>query len=227
MNYTLIIMGIILVVLIYILYKVIDEKGKVVMKKMDLNVSNPPIGLSTLTNPTSNRYYFSLWIYANSYKSSNVGGGYNSTLFRVADNTEYFRLSLTDKAELQYSIGNAENTFVARTIMPNFPLQKWVCVMVSVDNDVIDMYIDGKLIRSEKLTTSHNIVSKEAQISFYNYDAYIAKFEREPKPMDPTLAWNKYMEGNGGNYFSKMFSSYGASFTLKKDDLDIRHFNLF
>jgi hypothetical protein len=111
--------------------------------------------------------------------------------------------------------------------MQNFPLQKWVCVMVSVDNDVIDMYIDGKLIRSEKLTTSHNIVSKDALISFYNYDAYIAKFEREPKPMDPTLAWDKYMEGNGGNYFSKMFSSYGATFTLKKDDLDVRHFNLF
>jgi hypothetical protein len=89
MNYTLIIMGIILIVLIYILYKVIDEKGKMVMKKMDLNISNPPIGVSTLTNPTSNRYYFSLWIYANSYKSSNPGGGYNSTLLRTHLSTIY------------------------------------------------------------------------------------------------------------------------------------------
>ena len=51
--------------------------------------------------------------------------------------------------------------------------------------------------------------------------------EREPKAMDPTAAWNKYMEGNGGNYFSKMFANYGGVFTLTKDDLDVREFQLF
>jgi hypothetical protein len=112
-------------------------------------------------------------------------------------------------------------------IMNNFPLQKWVYVILSIDNNVADMYIDGKMVRSQKLASNSEPITKEASIIPGKMDAYLAKVEREPLPMDPTMAWNKYMEGNGGNYFSKMFSNYGATFTLKKDDLDVRQFNLF
>ena len=69
MNYTLVILGVILLFVIYILYTVISEKGKIVSKKVDLSVSNGSIGYSTVTSPKSAKYCLSLWVYVEKLKS--------------------------------------------------------------------------------------------------------------------------------------------------------------
>lgn len=230
MNYTLVILGVILLIVIYILYKVISEKGKVVSKKVDLSVSNGSIGYSTLTNPKSSRYYFSLWVYVENLKTSA-----DTQIVKVVKGTDpYFELLVSNQTALKYKLATGTDmpgTTVTNEIMPNFPLQKWVCIMFSVDNKIIDLYIDGKLIRSQTLDTAPVPTSGDFDVQYGSCGdqckVYIAKFERVPQPMDPSTAWNKYMEGNGGNYFSKLLSSYGATFTLTKDDLDLRQFTLF
>ena len=115
--------------------------------------------------------------------------------------------------------------------MTNFPLQKWVYVVMSIDSDVMDMYIDGKLTRSEKFATKPDVPVKQCSITFPTPNnatvIYIARFERNPVAMDPSTAWSKYMAGNGGNYFSSLFSSYGAAFSITKDNLEINKLSLF
>ena len=233
MNYVLIIMGIFLIVLIYILYKVISEKGKVVSKKIDMTTNNGAtlIPMKDLREPTSIRYYISFWIYINKLNTSNTNIIEISKTVS-ASTTNYLNLNIKADSTLQYNILLKSSSGTSalsgdNIIMNNFPLQKWVFVILSIDNNVADMYIDGKMVRSQKLASNSDPIVKEAEIKPGVMDAYLAKVEREPLPMDPTMAWNKYMEGNGGNYFSKMFSNYGATFTLKKDDLDVRQFNLF
>ena len=111
--------------------------------------------------------------------------------------------------------------------MINFPLQKWVYIVVSVDSTVADLYIDGKLVRSQNLT-NNKPPSKEASITYgSSVDAYITNFERQATAMDPSTAWSIYMKGNGGNYFSNLFSSYGMTVTVTKDQLDYNQFTLF
>ena len=230
MNYTLVILGVILLIVIYILYKAISEKGKVVSKKVDLSVSNGSIGYSTLTNPKSSRYYFSLWVYVENLQTSA-----DTEIVKVLKGTDpYFELFVSNQTELKYKLATGTympGATVTNEIMPNFPLQKWVCIMFSVDNKIIDLYIDGKLIRSQTLDVAPVPTSGDFDVQYGSCGdqckVYIAKFERVPQPMDPSTAWNKYMEGNGGNYFSKLLSSYGATFTLTKDDLDLRQFTLF
>ena len=228
MNYTLIILGVILLVVIYILYKVISEKGKLVSSKIDLSAANGSIGYSTLTNPKSSRFCFSLWVYM---EALNPTG--NTKVFSIdKSSTKFFELKFNNQSTLYYDILLDNNSTATNEIMVNYPLQKWVCVMVSVDNKVVDLYIDGKLIRSQQLDnlpastdSDHNVTYGDCNSN--SCKGYIAKFERLSKPMDPATAWSKYMDGNGGNYFSKLLSSYGASFTLTKDDLDLRQFTLF
>jgi len=225
MNYILIIMGIFLIVLIYILYKVISEKGKVVTKKIDMVTNNGAtlVPMKNLREPTSIRYYISFWIYVNKLENE-------KSILEIKSNLKTFlNIKLSSDLTLKYDILLATDPTLTSNniIMNNFPLQKWVYVILSIDNNVADMYIDGKMVRSQKLTKNSEPIAKDANINPGTMDAYLAKVEREPLPMDPTMAWNKYMEGNGGNYFSKMFSNYGATFTLKKNDLDVRQFNLF
>ena len=228
MNYTLVILGVILLIVIYILYKVITEKGKVVSKKVDLSESNSPVSYSDLNSPKAARFCFSVWAYVESFTDAPM------TLVKVdtdVDGTNtFFQLDVSGGPTLKYTVRTDGDGPVEKEIMPNFPLQKWVCIMVSFDNKVVDLYIDGKLVRSQQLDKSPTATNKDHVIKFpkdSNNKGYLAKFERLTSPMDPATAWNKYMEGNGGNYFSRLLSQYGASLTLKKDDLDLRQFTLF
>jgi hypothetical protein len=228
MNYTLVILGVILLIVIYILYKVISEKGKVVSKKVDLSESNSSVSYSDLNSPKAARFCFSVWAYVESLSIAPM------TLVEVDTDTSatpnlFFKLDVASGPTLKYTV-RTDGGEVTKEIMSNFPLQKWVCIMVSFDNKVVDLYIDGKLVRSQQLDNSPTATNKDHVIKFpkdSNNKGYLAKFERLTSPMDPATAWNKYMEGNGGNYFSRLLSQYGASLTLKKDDLDLRQFTLF
>lgn len=226
MNYTLVILGIVLLLVIYILYKVLDEKSRSVASKMDLKVSNQSVAVENTGKADSMRYYISTWIYVNNLPGS------ESSIYKLENsstNTTYLELLLTSSAVLKYKIMDTQPIEQPYTIMSNFPLQKWVNIIISVDNDTVDLYIDGKLIRSHKVEKRIQQISKTGTNIIFGspVDAYLAKMERQPKAMDPTNAWNKYMEGNGGNYFSKMFANYGGNFTLTKDDLDVQEFQLF
>lgn len=227
MNYTLVILGIILILVIYILYKVISEKGKVVTNKVDLNENNGTISYDRLTSPKSKRYCFSLWVYIGTPPDG------TTTLFDVKDQAatpkNHFKLEIKNNATLQYSLYETGGTTeIVKEITTNFPMQRWVYLIFSLDNKVVDLYMDGKMIRSHQINNDLQGTDETYRVSYgTGIDAFLAKFERLPAPMDPALAWNKYMQGNGGNYFSRLFSSYGATFTLKKDDLDVKQFNLF
>jgi hypothetical protein len=219
MNYTLVIMGIILVIIVYILYKVIDEKGRTISGKMDLNKGASAVNVKNTGKPDSTRYYIGAWLYVNKVAT-------DTDIFKINQSTDdYLKLHLTSSAVLKY-IAKTDTGTATHVIMDNFPLQKWVYVVISVDNTVVDLYIDGKLIRSHKVDGISQ-VNENSDIVFDQLDAFIAKMEREPKPMDPSYAWTKYMEGNGGNYFSKMLSNYGGTLTLTKNDMDVRDFQLF
>jgi len=219
MNYTLVIMGIILVIIVYILYKVIDEKGRTISGKMDLNKGASAVNVKNTGKPDSTRYYIGAWLYVNKVAT-------DTDIFKINQSSDNFlTLQLTSTAVLKY-IAKTESGTATHVIMDNFPLQKWVYVVISVDNTVVDLYIDGKLIRSHKVDGISQ-VNENSDIVFGQLDAFIAKMEREPKPMDPSYAWTKYMEGNGGNYFSKMLSNYGGTLTLTKNDMDVRDFQLF
>jgi hypothetical protein len=237
MNYTLIILGILLVVVIYILYKVISEKGKSVVNKLTSTESNGSMGLNNLSKPNSSRYYLSWWLYIDQLSASGTNIFTIQHTTNAATPVTNVRVTVDVDANSKMTYKLKESTGTAATdltMMENFPLQKWVYCVLSVDNDLVDIYIDGKMVRSQKMgfKVKHPSGDDGDEIKFARHQAnsgnkfYLAKMDRIPQPMDPSNAWSKYMEGNGGNYFSRLFSNYGASFTITKDDLDVRKFDL-
>ena len=233
MNYTLIVLGIVLILIIYVLFTVVSNKGKLVSTKLDLSAAgNGSVAYKTLSSPTSSRYSFSLWLYMDTLNDGPITDIINITTSSTATPGNFFKLYLDNAAALYYKISDKNNVDSTNLIMTNCPLQKWVNIVVSVDGKIVDLYYDGKLIRSQQLTNPPKQTTSDFTISYGDCKdslckGYIAKFERIPKAMDPSTAWTKYMEGNGGNYFSKLLSSYGASFTLTKDSIDMNKFTLF
>ena len=234
MNYTVIVLGVLLVVVIYMLYNVVSNRGKMVSSKVDLSATgNGTVTYKTLANPTSSRYTFSCWVYmdvlVNNSKSEiiHIGTGTSPT-----SPSDFFTLYVDETAKLYYKIKTTDNNDSTNLVMTNFPLQKWVHVMISFDGKIVDLYYDGKLIRSHQLPLEPKKTTSNFTISYGNCSSlgckgFLANFERIPNAIDPSTAWSKYMDGNGGNYFSKLLSSYGASLTLTRDTLDLSKFTLF
>lgn len=232
MNYTLIILGVILMVVIYMMYSaILGQQSKIGTNIMTLatGITTPSVAYSTLATPNSPRYNLSFWVSIESLNAETI-------LFNIQNNDASPKTLLSVKinttATLSYDIADATIASPTNhTIMSNFPLQKWVFVCLSLDSSVMDMYIDGKLIRSEKLVAVPGVPTKDFSIKFgapgTGTVIYMARFERNPVQMDPATAWSKYMAGNGGNYFSSLFSSYGAAFSITKDNLEVNKLSLF
>jgi hypothetical protein len=119
----------------------------------------------------------------------------------------------TNVAETSCPTGSAacKSTFDVK-ITDNFTLQRWVYLVISVDNQFVDLYLDGKLVKSVKMNNTTyqdtaNVVSTTitttqaktmAAVNFGCIDGVIlANFQRWETPLDPQSVWNYYMRGNG------------------------------
>jgi hypothetical protein len=254
MNYTYVILGILLVIiLVFIYYNFVAKQTKVV-SALSLNVTNEPLKIETLQNPTSTKYSFCIWVYVNSLKSGDnkifsVLDGKDSH-YDISDNP-MLGLSLNNNAnvsvkigtqDVNYKAGSASDkiafTITLDSVLSNLELQRWEYIIISVNDNVVDIYLDGKLLQSQTIqvqpagltpppkktstvATFQNLSA--AKIEYGKGDIYIAGFERFDTPMDAATAWAKYMAGNGLNT-SSIF--YGLKATLQKNGKDSKTYTL-
>ena len=99
------------------------------------------------------------------------------------------------------------NTVVHTCSVANVPIQKWVNLIVSVYGRSMDIYIDGKLVRTCLLpgVASINNSSNVYVTPSGGFDGWTAKFQYYPDSLNPQQAWNIYTQG-----YSNWLSSLGA-----------------
>lgn len=244
MNYVIIILAVILLILIYILYSYFSSTSSTLSPSASLKTVSPPI--TPINNPTYVSYAYGVWVYINTWDPNA-----NKVIFSREGN---IRLYLDKKSPVLYCAltmnsplpdGTNEKTIM---ITDNFPIQKWTYVIVSLDNQFMDVYIDGKLIKSQRFfipptsATSPGIMpavpkdnpvpvylgnSDSTLVTFTSFDAYLALFTRWTNAMDPQTAWNTYMAGNGGNSLSKTFSSYNVNLDILQNNVLTSRYPLY
>ena len=110
------------------------------------NLNDNISAISVTNNPTSSRYAYGLWIYVNSWDNNE-----NKTIYIRDENIKLYLD--TDSPTLKCDITMTDDEVQSFEITDNFPLQKWVYIIISVDNQYIDCYLDGKLVRSGRAYT--------------------------------------------------------------------------
>ena len=96
----------------------------------------------------------------------------------------------------------------------NVPIQKWVNLIVSVYGRSMDLYIDGKLVKT-CLLPGVAAVNNNANVYVTpngGFAGWTSKFQYFPNSMNPQDAWNIYTQGYGS--WSSMFSSYQLQVSL-------------
>lgn len=233
MNYTFIILGIFLVIVLWVLYRKLLAPTSIVSSQVHLHTIPQPVLLSSITNSNSINYYYSLWVYVNNLSSPSSNNSISPTfppklseikktidnnIFYVVDkeNKPYLSLDVSPSTALNVNLllQNSEN-LIQYEITPNFSLQRWECIIISVNQSYIDLYLNGKLIKSANLGKNTQVAPVSGSINFGNGDIYIAGFQRIANTMDPQTAWNMYLTGSGT---TKSPLNYGLSMTLSKNN---------
>jgi hypothetical protein len=105
-------------------------------------------------------------------------------------------------------------TVVHTCSVSNVPIQKWVNLVVSVYGRSMDVYIDGKLVRTCLLP---GVASVNNSANIYvtplgGFEGWTAKLQYYPDSLNPQDVWNIYNRGYSS--WSSMFNSYQLQVSL-------------
>jgi uncharacterized protein (UPF0333 family) len=120
----------------------------------------------------------------------------------------------SDEANSNYTIFN-------NCGITNVPIQKWANLTISVYGRSLDVYLDGKLVRT---CVMPGVAKIDASAPVYvtpegGFSGYTAKFQYYPNELDPQTAWNIYQKGYGASLLGNMFN-YKIKISLMEGDTE-------
>lgn len=98
-------------------------------------------------------------------------------------------------------------------LIPNVPLQKWVNLLLSVNGRTLDVYLDGKLVKTfvmpgvAKTDTSDDIIIGNSE-KMRGFSGWTSKFQYFANSSNPLQAYDIYKKGPGTNILSNIFNKY-------------------
>jgi Concanavalin A-like lectin/glucanases superfamily len=230
-----IILGAIIIFLVYILYYYLTNNVYTLQNQANFNTAIPGI---IVKSPQNTRYAYGIWIYVNSWNA-----GVNHTIFSRANNLRLYLDQNSSILKLDMVMNN--NTVNTMTITDNFPLQKWVNIIISVDNQFVDAYLNGKLIQSMRFFSAANAIpavppdattlmyvgnsdnTLTPNNNFIAWDAYATLLNQwSGGPIDPQTAWSTYLKGNGSSILGSL-GNYGANIQIMKNNIENSNISLF
>jgi hypothetical protein len=113
------------------------------------------------------------------------------------------------------------SNFVVHTCgISNVPIQKWCNFFLSVYGRTLDLYLDGKLVRTCVLPGVANIDSDAAVYvtPMGGFSGWTSKFQYWPESSNPQKAWDVYKAGYGGSLLGSMFGKYTVKISLMEGD---------
>ena len=236
-----IVITIVVIVLIFMLIRYIISDPYTLQNIQDGKTSSTISATSLATNgssvPSSN-FAYSIWFYINNWNyrygepkvifgrmgtSSGQQGGSVSgvsgmdpcpaVVLGAVENNVDISIGCYPGAD-QEPTTTGGSTVVHTCSVANVPIQKWVNLVVSVYGRSMDIYIDGKLVRTCLLP---GVASVNNNANVYvtpsgGFEGWTSKFQYYPNSINPQEAWNIYTQGYSN--MSSMFSSYQVQLAL-------------
>ena len=117
---------------------------------------------------------------------------------------------------------SATPSMVHRCAVANVPIQKWVNLLVSVYSRSMDIYLDGKLVRTCVLP---GVAKIDANAPAYitpngGFSGWTSKFQYFADSCDPQKAWNIYEAGYGASMLSNLFGKYTVQVSLMEGNTE-------
>jgi hypothetical protein len=166
-----------------------------------------------IPSPTSQNYYYEAWIYltaatniSSNYPAEGVSLNENSLsriLGRLNGNKADVGLYVFQKDSKKYTLCVLAGKTGGSTAKPYFvtedlPTHKWVYLAMNVNGKLVEVYVNGKLLRTIYLETSESRSATDSiNIGHSTLGGYITRAIRKPDNIDAQKVWDNYLVGNG------------------------------
>jgi hypothetical protein len=250
MDLKLIIGVVIVVIILYLIWSYFFTSVKVLMSFQNASTMNCISG-KDVSQSGLNNYSFSTWVYIGDW-SGNYGHAKNIITIRkkssaVDDSTNLFRLYLDRTRNDLHIYVNSSHSGPEKNqstcSVTNFPVQSWVNISISVYNRAVDVYIDGKLVKTCPLPNVADAIDAGSTIyigggsggsgcsggsDLLGFTGYIASVLYNPDIISPQDAWNTYARGysNSPLGLNNLFQRYKLEFAFLKDNNVIKSFKI-
>jgi hypothetical protein len=112
----------------------------------------------------------------------------------------------------------------------NINMQKWVNIIFSVNTRTLDLYINGKLVKTQEFnnTIDTNVFNYGGITVTPNggFGGFISKVQYYPYYITPRKAWNIYKSGFGSAFESGL-DKYNMSLSLYEDSIEKKKYYIF
>ena len=232
---------IIVIVLAIVIYIIISYFSKTAtsLTTMQSGTDTQVIKASTLpNNSNTSNYTYSAWFYVQDWnyrfgepktllvRSDQDGKPSPSIVLGGAENN--IKVSVSFYPQDQTNSTDITSSIVIKCNVQNFPLQSWVNLIISLYGRTLDMYIDGKLVRTCVLPgvakvnpDSDIIVTPDG-----GFNGWTSNFEYWDDATNPQQAYNIYKSGFGGSTLSSLFNKYRLKISFLEDNQEQSSFEI-
>lgn len=222
-------LGVGVLLIIYLVYLYFFAKSNTKLVNIHNAQSSKMIDASQLAKGVSNDYMFSIWVYVNDW---NYRYGENKIIFQRLDDhngpapTMEFASGIND-LHLHVNCFRADGTSSDQTevhtcTVQNVPLQTWTNIIMSVHNRVLDVYLDGKLVRTCILPGNPSSSTSGVKLTpGGGFSGYTSNFEYKENAINPREAYDIYKNGYGGGGIGSFFNKYRLKFAFMEDNKEV------
>jgi len=229
---TQIVIGILVIILIYILLMYVWPSS--VTSPLTEASEGRTISHTKLPNSGNANTGYGIWVYVNNWSHKY---GYEKTIMKRDDDAvkKGFHLYL-DKHQNNLILkvytnppgGSTNNHELCK--VNNFPLQKWVHVIFTFSGRTLDMYLNGKLVKTKYLQNPPELIGSESPdlsiTSSTTFDGYTTRFRYYPETVTPQQAYDEYTRGYGRGGFSDFLGKYNIKVALLSNSVEESSFTL-
>lgn len=214
--------GIAIIILLYSLLRYLFYDPYTLQTVQDAKIESVISAKDLATDGTSKaaatNFAYSVWFFVQDW---NYRYGEDKILFRRTGSASTGTASIQpgplvffDKRDnaiqIQLSCATDASQYMTHTCrVANIPIQKWVHLVVSVNGRSLDVYVDGKLVKTCLMPGVANVATSDVSLTpGGGFAGITAKFQYYPQPLNPQEVWDLYAKGFT-NWWSNL-SSYNV-----------------
>ena len=179
---------------------------------------------------SSTNFTYSIWFYIDDW---NYKYGDNKILFMRTANSvlcpKVFFTPSTNDLVINMTIYPTDNAVAGSNTstlftcgIQNVPLQKWCNFLMTSYGRTMDLYLDGKLVKTCILPGVPRIESSAPVYITPNggFSGWTSSFKYWGESTNPQKAWDIYREGYGGNWLGNLFGQYSIKVSIVEGDTE-------
>jgi hypothetical protein len=246
-----ILFGAVVVVIVYIFWTTVfaDKTKSSLTQTQPHNAYNYPLEIpyGKLKGSGSNDYTYSFWIYINDFnefygekkmilersKKENGKITYYPRIY-LGENQNDIHIQISEQVKSSSAVRNHE------IVVNSIPLQKWNHIIMTKSGNTIDIFIDGKLVKTSIMPkvaqkpgaedpikiTDVNETAGGTESGNKGFSGYLSKVNYYSTPMNTREAYQLYKEGYGGGFLGSFFNRFKLKFAFMQDNKEKSSFIL-